>query len=246
MWREPVRAHLGLALRANRWFVAAWLLPLALSLLALTIACGIPGVRYDGTLQPAVDRAILSATRLDALRRTARSMSVPPLLLLVPSSMIASLTISFVAGAGEEIGWRGLLHTELRPFGMWRCAMITGAFWTVWHLPLIAFGYGFPQHPARGALLMAGYLLPWSIAAVIFRERTGSSLAVGLFHGSENAFGVLAVAPVSGGSDLSVGSASSSAIAALSILVLGLLIHDRWLADRPLPWTRPNSGRAAR
>ena len=46
-----------------------------------------------------------------------------------------------LAGLGEEIGWRGFLVPVLAErFGLAGTALISGAIWTAWHLPLILFG----------------------------------------------------------------------------------------------------------
>lgn len=39
---------------------------------------------------------------------------------------------------GEEVGWRGYAQTTLAPLGFWRSSFVIGAFWAVWHVPLIA------------------------------------------------------------------------------------------------------------
>jgi membrane protease YdiL (CAAX protease family) len=150
LWRAPLSSSLGLRLRADRWLLLAWLLPWALALLALGFGLAVPGTMYDGTLQPAVDRTIVSQTQLNWLRQVAARASLPPITLLVPFGLVSSVTMSFVAGCGEEIGWRGFVHTELRALGFWRNALITGLLWLGWHLPLLALGYGYPQHPGFG------------------------------------------------------------------------------------------------
>jgi membrane protease YdiL (CAAX protease family) len=88
----------------------------------------------------------------------------------VPLGLLSSVTISFLSGCGEEIGWRGLLHTELRPLGFWPNALLTGLFWLGWHLPLLALGYGYPAHPGLGVLLMAAHLLTASVGYAYLRE----------------------------------------------------------------------------
>lgn len=38
---------------------------------------------------------------------------------------------------GEELGWRGFLHSAMIQQGFWRTAIFTAIVWVVWHLPLI-------------------------------------------------------------------------------------------------------------
>jgi membrane protease YdiL (CAAX protease family) len=236
LWRAPLASSLGLRLRADRWLLLAWLLPWALAIVALGFALAAPGTAYDGTLQPAVDRTIVSQAQLDWLRQIAGRASVPPILLLVPFGLLSSVTMSFVAGCGEEIGWRGFMYTELRVLGFWRGTIITGLFWLGWHLPLLALGYGYPQHPGLGVALMTVYLLVASVGHTYLRERGASSLVAGLFHGTSEATVLLAVAPVRGGSDVTVGVGSLSYIAALALIVGALLVYDRFFAREPIAW----------
>lgn len=61
----------------------------------------------------------------------------------------AGLASSLVSATGEEIGWRGLLVPELRKLtGFRNTALISGAVWAVWHMPLLVFadyrGHGTP------------------------------------------------------------------------------------------------------
>lgn len=236
LWRAPLRESLGLRLRCDRWLVVALIVPWVLCLLALVFGLLIPGVRWDGSLQSAVDVKILSPDQLDLLRRMAARASVPPVLLLVPMGLLSSVTMSFLANCGEEIGWRGFVHGELRPLGFWCNALVTGLLWTAWHMPLLALGYGFPKHPGFGAVLLTVHCMVSSIGYAYLRERTGSSLIVALFQGTTEAALLLAVAPLSGGTELTVGMASLSWIAADLVVVFGLLAHDRFLSQEPIAW----------
>ncbi|MBN2574858.1 MAG: CPBP family intramembrane metalloprotease [Deltaproteobacteria bacterium] len=236
LWREPVAAMLKLRPWWNRWLLVAWLVPWALSLVALGLGLLVPGVHWDGTLEPAVAAKILSPGQLEMLHEIAAKASVPAVVLLVPLGLLSSVSMSFLAGCGEEIGWRGFVYGQLRPLGFWRGALATGVLWLGWHLPLLALGYGYPQHPGLGVLLMTAHLLVSSVGYAYVRER-GSTVAVGLFHGTTEAVALIAVAPLAGGTDLTVGIGSVTWIAADIVIVLGLLAHDRFAGIRNL--TRP-------
>jgi uncharacterized protein len=238
LWRAPLGASLALRLRWDRWLLVASTVPWALSLIALAFGLAMPGVHWDGSLQPAVDAKILSPGQLDSLRRIAGQHSLPPVVLLVPMGLLSSITMSFVSGCGEEIGWRGFLHTELRPLGFWRNVLVTGLLWLGWHLPLLALGYGHPQHPLAGAGLMSAFILVASVGYGYLRERAASSLITGLFHGTTEATMLLAVAPLAGGNDLTVGMSSLSWIGAQLVVVAGLLAHDALFARSSIVWRR--------
>jgi membrane protease YdiL (CAAX protease family) len=239
LWREPVADALALRPGRKRWLAVAWLAAWCVALLALGFGALMPGVAWDPGLGPAVDRNLLSPEQLELLRGLARHTALPPVLLLVPFGVIASLTISLVAGCGEEIGWRGFVYGELRPLGFWRAAVATGLLWLAWHLPLLALGWGTPRHPWLGALAMSIHIMISAVGLAWLRERAASSLAAGLFHGTTEATLLLAVAPLAGGSDLAVGGAGTfSFILAEAAVVLGLLAWDRFLAAEPVAFRR--------
>jgi uncharacterized protein len=237
-WRQPVRSSLALRWRAGRWLLVAWLSPWAIALLALAFGLAMPGAHYDGTLQPAVERTILSQGQVEILRNLAARVSLPAALLLVPLGLLTSVTASLLAGCGEEIGWRGFMHSQLAPLGFWKNALVTGLFWLGWHVPLLAMGYGYPQHPGWGILLMTLNLLVFSVGLAYLRERGASSLVAGLFHGAVKSTVLLAIAPVRGGSDITVGVGSLSWTAAMAVVVGAFLLHDHFLSSNPIAWPR--------
>jgi membrane protease YdiL (CAAX protease family) len=197
-----------------------------------------PGVTFDGSLAPAVKRAYLSEGQVAQARALALHLSVPTLVLLAASWLPFSLTMSLVAGCGEEIGWRGFLHGALRPLGFWRCALLTGMFWALWHVPLVALGYGYPQHPRSGVVVMVVCLALSAVIYAYIRERSASSIAAGLYHSSSSAALLIVVAPTAGGSDLTI-NASGLTQVALVILVIGALaLHDRFLSPNPVMFSR--------
>jgi hypothetical protein len=109
-------------------------------------------------------------------------------------------------------------------------------------MPLLALGYGFPQHPGLGVVLLSAHCLVSSVGYAYLRERTGSSLIVALFQGTTEAALLVAVAPLTGGTELTVGMASLSWIAADVMVVVGLLAHDRFLSKEPVSWRRGKPG----
>lgn len=52
--------------------------------------------------------------------------------LVLPLAVLGMLTVT-----GEEIGWRGALHTTLARYGLVRATVGIGGLWTLWHLPLL-------------------------------------------------------------------------------------------------------------
>lgn len=172
LWRKPLKESLGLVLKNNRWMFASWIIPWLIIVLALVLGYLMPGVYWDVSLQPAVESKILSAEQLEMLHNYADKSSLPPILFLIPMGILLSFTMSFIAGCGEEIGWRGYIHNELRQLGFCHNAVLTGILWLIWHLPLLALGYGYPEHPIHGIALMSAHIMISSVSCAYLREKT--------------------------------------------------------------------------
>lgn len=86
--------------------------------------------------------------------------------------MLATLGVlnAMMRAAGEEIGWRGLLAPELLKITSFRrTALISGAIWAAWHMPLLIFaGYSGEGTPVLFSMVCftvtvigLGYLFAW-------------------------------------------------------------------------------------
>ena len=101
------------------------------------------------------------------------------------------LTFSALAALGEEYGWRGYLLPKLLPLGEVKAAVIVGAIWGPWHLPLLIAGL---NYPGAAPLVAIAIFIPVAIAmsllfARVFLMSGGAVLVVAVLHGSFNAFG---------------------------------------------------------
>jgi membrane protease YdiL (CAAX protease family) len=97
----------------------------------------------------------------------------------------------FIAGylvltTGEEIGWRGFLHTALSPLGFWRAAGFTALLWMTWHLPLLITSSHLAAIPWRDTVATAINLLLVSIVISAVRARTGSVWPAAFAHAMLN------------------------------------------------------------
>lgn len=99
------------------------------------------------------------------------------------------LLIDSIVAAGEEIGWRGLLLTELaRGLSLPMAAFITGVIWAVWHYPGILFG-GYASESAPLWYSLASFTimaLGWSMVLAWLRFASGSVWPAALMHGAHN------------------------------------------------------------
>ena len=115
-----------------------------------------------------------------------------PLYSVVP--MILTLTI--LAGMGEEFGWRGFAMPRLQArYNALVSSIIIGVLWGLWHIPLFLVE-GTTQYNWRldAGLIPAvlGYtvfLIAWSIQYTwVFNNTKGSVLLAAVVHGAGNAW----------------------------------------------------------
>jgi len=104
---------------------------------------------------------------------------------VVATGVVYSL-ISMVFGAGEELGWRGYLQGQLTErFGLFNGLVILGLLWSFWHLPLLLYGFNYPENRYLGAFVLSPLLL---IAASFFLAwltlRARSFWPAALAHGA--------------------------------------------------------------
>lgn len=98
---------------------------------------------------------------------------------------------------GEELGWRGWLHSRLLPrLGATGTHLAIGLAWAAWHLPLILLtdDYFRPEQGDR-LLLTALFIATVTAIAVVIGElrlRSGSVWVASLMHSSHNVFWGLA------------------------------------------------------
>jgi membrane protease YdiL (CAAX protease family) len=102
----------------------------------------------------------------------------------------AGMPLSMAFALGEEIGWRGFLTPRLTArFGFKAAALLTGAIWTVWHLPLVFFAdYNNSAPSWFGVTCFAALMLGMSVIMAWLRLSSGSLWTAAVFHASHNQF----------------------------------------------------------
>ena len=97
---------------------------------------------------------------------------------------------SLLTATGEEIGWRGFLVPELAQItGFTGTALLSGAIWAVWHIPLILFADYHSGAPVWFALAcFTVMIVGLSFAFTWLRLRSGSLWPAALMHASHNLF----------------------------------------------------------
>ena len=218
VFRQPLLATLGLRGRPNRWWLIAWLLPPALMLATLGVSLLVPGTSFDASMSGLGARMGFSSQDAATLRAHAGFLGLPPLAGFLAQGLLLGPTLTAIGGLGEELAWRGWLHHELEPLGFWRCSLLTGALWGVWHVPLTLQGYGYPRHPIGGTLVFLVYVLLFAPVLTFVRRRAGSVLAPAILHGTADATVLLTLALVRGGDDVTTGWGSLACVAVLAVV----------------------------
>lgn len=228
---QPLK-ELGLRVPRLSWLIVSWLTPVVLVGLTILISTALPGVSLDLGLAAVYEKlaATLSPAQLaEAHRKLDHGLLAMPGALFAISflqALIAGPSINAAAAFGEELGWRGLMGTELRSLGFWRPAFVTGVVWGIWHLPFIVNGYNYPGYPVLGPLMMTGLTVLLAPLLLFVRIRARSVFAPAVFHGTFNAlagFGLF----LHGGSVLTVGATGAAGFIVLAAANGALWVYLR-------------------
>ncbi|MES0489207.1 MAG: CPBP family intramembrane glutamic endopeptidase [Leptospirales bacterium] len=227
IFKESIKAPLGISFKFNRWFVIAWLIPAFLAIATLGLSLLLPGVEFSPDMEGMFERFadLIPPEQMEELRTT--ELFMHPFWLGLFQGLIAGVTINAIAGFGEELGWRGLLQKELGFLGFWKSSLIIGVIWGLWHAPLILQGHNYPEHPVSGVVMMTIFTVLISPLFCYIRIKSRSVIAAAIIHGSLNGTAGLAIMLLKGGSDLTVGVTGVSGFIVLAIVNIGLYFMTR-------------------
>ncbi|NJC74150.1 CPBP family intramembrane metalloprotease [Planosporangium thailandense] len=151
-------AGLALRLRATwRWYLAAWLGPIAITVATLAVAAAL------GLWQ--VDLAPLGS---------------------LPVALPIVTLILTPAYWGEEFGWTGYLRSHLYRDRPLTAAVVVGLLWAVWHYPLAFLGYIEFRHPLPGLVVWTGSFVLQQVALTWLYLRSGTVWVAALAHSGNN------------------------------------------------------------
>ncbi len=97
--------------------------------------------------------------------------------------IVPVFVLQSVFAIGEEFGWRGWLATRAASWGFWPLALVSGAVWIVWHLPVLAV---VGDRPPWDVVLYFAGMLPWAPLLLALRWRSGSVWPAVMTHGAIN------------------------------------------------------------
>ena len=150
--------HTGLVNFKVSWtWVVAWLLPVAMVFLCISINGLMPGVELQYNSEQLINQYHVPEEQQEMVREQLGNMpSYLMLISVVFSGLLAGITVNAIAAFGEEYGWRNYLVGALRELKFWKAALFIGIVWGIWHSPLILMGHNYPNEPYWGVLLMVG------------------------------------------------------------------------------------------
>ncbi|MDP2315924.1 MAG: CPBP family intramembrane metalloprotease [Pseudomonadota bacterium] len=224
---EPI-ASLDTGLRFDGLVVLCWIAPVAIVWASALVAHGFGWATLDLTGAPIVDRvlAVRGAEAAAKVQEGLLASQVPYPVLASLQALIVGLFFYTPLAFAEEIGWRGVLLRELRPLGFWPAALLIGAIWGLWQVPLVLLGGYFPDAPIQGTLVMVGASIPLGALYAWVREASGTVWAAALAHGVLTALGGFHELILSGGAAEVVGV--KGVAGGIVLLVLAVVLFARF------------------
>lgn len=233
IYGEPLARPWNISFALNWWFLAAWFIPPALALVSSVISLAFPGVSFSADMSGLAERIAAYAQNLppEQLEALKAQLAATPVSVALVSGIIQGLlagaTVNALIALGEELGWRGLLFSELLPLGFWKSQAIIGLIWGVWHAPIILKGHNYPQHPVPGVFMMCLFCLLFSPIIGYIRLKANSVLAAALMHGTLNGTAGIGLLFLKGGNDLVVGITGVAGFIAMALANLAIYLWGK-------------------
>ncbi len=228
--KQNVKQNLGINFKWNRWWTIAWFLPLIIALATMGVGLLFPSVSFSPEMDGMFDRfeGMLTPEQMDEMRNM--ELPVHPFFITLTQGLIAALTINAVAGFGEELGWRGILHESLKEKGFWKMSLIIGIIWGIWHAPIILMGHNYPEYPIAGVFMMIAFCILFAPIFTLIREKSGSVIAASILHGGINALGGTAIMLLKGGNELLIGLTGLSGFTVLFVINISIyfVFGNKW------------------
>ena len=242
--RASIREGSGLFLGRIRWLVIAWVAPVGLTAAMIGVGLVLPDTTFTADYSAFfLELSLTEGEAVDTVAAIAEA-GVPVVVFLLGFGLVLGRTLFALAALGEELGWRGLLLTELAPLGFWKLSLWTGLIWGIWHTPLILLGLQFTDEPVAGILTMTAATVARSPIYTYLTVRAKSVLAATFFHGSFF-LGVFTTVSLASGSEFTISPFRVVGIVSALFGIAACVAHDRLPSDeqittgKPLsPWSR--------
>ncbi len=228
--KQPVMQPLGMSLSINRWWLVAWLMPVALLAIGLVVLA-LTGEHIAWSAEELLTnkRSLVAPGELEAFDQYAVDNPPRHPFWLIPMGLPAGLTINLLLALGEEMGLRGLLFREM-PGRFWQRSFLIGIVWALWWAPSVALGNLYLGE--AGPLLSVGLASLWCLVAspvfMYLRVRSGSVVATAISRGTIMALGGAAVDLSFDASVLSRPFYGWTGIVAMVAVLGAFWLHDRF------------------
>lgn len=177
--RQPVGA-LGWQWGQTRYQVLSYLIPLGYSTFTYSIAWAI-GLAGVNQLQSAA-----AYTAFFGLGPMSRALGITMHFLIVATVGVIE---NCATTLGEEIGWRGFLVPALaRRYSFTATAVLSGAIWAAWHVPIIVFAGYNAGTGWYGLVVVMANMVALSFVLAWLRLKSGSLWTAVILHASSNHF----------------------------------------------------------
>ena len=222
-----VRERLGLQFSWNSWWLMAWLIAPAITMVSMGFSLMLP--EHVWLVDPSVIIDQLGGAMTPEDREMAveqiENLPLPLTWLQLISGLTSGGLMTAFFALGEEICWRGFLDREAdgQGWGFWKSSVVIGAIWGLWHWPVIVQGHNWPTHPYLGVLLMMVFCMGMGPIFTFVTRMTGSVFAAALAHGTLNATAAIPLLSISGGSDLTVGITSFVGLTLIALVNLAMI-----------------------
>ena len=225
--------HWGSAYAWDPWWLFAWLLPLIAYGLTNVLALALPGTSPAFTADDFIAHFGVSGKSGEEfaadVHRFVESTGLHPLYRMVLPALMAGVTVNALRGLGEEIGWRGYVHRELRT-SFFREVGLVGPLWGLFYLPLIAQGLWYGGSSA-GLPMGIAWCTAASALLLFVRRKSGGVFAPAILYGTLE--GMSRLPPLAKGlGEVWIGMRGLSGTLAL-LIVFGVL----WALDRKMRTT---------
>lgn len=209
---EKPFSDVGVSFKINKWWFVAWLLMPVVNILAMFASTLLPGVSLDPNSE---------LVRLAIADMSTKGLEIDGwglLAITIVGSLFAGFTINAFFAFGEEIAWRGFLPRIMDAWGFWKKSLVIGIVWGFWHAPLILMGHNYPDHPIAGVFMMVLLCVVMTPIFLYLREKSGSTMAAAIAHGTLNGSAGISVMYLAGSNDFLCGTAGLVGIMILVIL----------------------------
>ena len=216
----------GIGLHPNfrkgwKFWLLAWILPVAISLLGTAVYYLFFPAYYDGGMSMVVEQ----------YRQAGMGLNVTPLMVLgiqLMNVMLIAPVINSFATLGEEFGWRAYLLPKLMPLGPAKAMLISGVIWGAWHWPLTLQGHNYGLEywgaPWLGMLVMLVFTFSLGTLFSWLSIRGGSVWPAVIGHAMLNGVGGIGVLWMTGSPNLLFGPIVAGLVAGLPFTLLAVYL----------------------